>query len=150
MTLGKLFAIHGQFKIKGNLILLPALFILMVGELFITHLTDIYACGDAFFSLPLFAFAFINCMLGIDCQNERFIVVAKKLKEVGSFSYLFHLQFFGYVYWICDAAGRNVFMENYWLLAALVLLCIGASFGLQTLCEWLSRHKGLRFLRYSY
>lgn len=150
VTIGKIFAIHGTFKIKGNVVLIVLIPFLMVSELFITLYTGLAIYPNSFFTLPLFIFLFMNKMLTINIDNESFKLKAKKLKKVGSFSFLFHLQFLYYLYWICSAVGRNIFMENYFLLIIPYLFCVLLSFGLQTLFEYLFKYKYLRFLRYSY
>ena len=150
VVLGRLFAEHGPLKIKGNAVILPAVFLLMMGELFLTMYGNLYVYPDAFFSLPIFAFFLMNLLLGINVENEKFTEMAKKLKRVGSFSYLFHFQFFCYMHWILDAAGNNIFRDQYGWLFIPYLICVAICFGLQTLFEYLSKYKYLRFLRYSY
>jgi len=150
VAMGKIFATCGTFKIKGYAFILPIAFALMVGELFLTMQTGLFVYSDAFFTLPLFVFFLMNLLLGIEVQNERFTHVAKKLKKVGSFSYLFHIQFFCYMHWILDAMGNNVFREQFLYLAFPYFICVGLCFLLQSLFEYLCRYKALHFLRYSY
>ncbi len=150
VVLGKIFASYGPFKIKGNPIIIPFAYFLMAGEIFLTLNLKIFVYPDAFLSLPIFVFFFMNQMLLIDSQNEKFIKVMKKLRKVGSFLYLFHFQFFFYTYWICDSIGHNIFREKYYLIIIPFIVCLFAAYGLQTLCEFLSKYKALRFLKYSY
>ena len=150
VVMGKIFATRGTLKIKGYAFILPIAFALMVGELFLAMQTGLFVYPDAFFTLPLFVFFLMNFLLRIEIQNEKFTRVAKKLKRVGSFSYLFHIQFFCYMHWILDASGNNIFREQFLYLAVPYFICVGLCFGLQSLFEYLCRYKALRFLRYSY
>lgn len=150
VVLGRFFASHGTFKIKGNLFFILLTFLLMVGELFLTLYFKLFVFADAFFTLPLFVFFFMNLILSIQSENESFARIAKKLKKVGSFSYLFHIQFFYYLHWILDALGANIFRDNYALLIIPYFVCVFLSFGLQTLFEHLSQYRPLSFLKYSY
>lgn len=150
VVIGKLFANYGTFKMRGNIVILPIIYILMVGELFLTMFTKIFVYANAFFTLPFFVIFFMNLILRIDVQDEKFIQVMKKLKKVASFSYLFHLEFFYYFYWIFDANGITVFKDQFYLAIIPFILVIGLSFGLQTLFEYLSKYKYLKFLKYSY
>ena len=50
----------------------------MACELFLTMYLDIFVYPEAFFLLPIFIFIFMNLMLSIDSQNEKFIVMSKK------------------------------------------------------------------------
>ena len=150
VVLGKIFVLHGEFKIKGNIAFIILSFALMVGELFLTLNFGLCIYPDAFLSLPIFIFFFMNQILKIEVKNESFARVAKKLKKVGSFSYLFHIQFFYYLHWILDSIGHNVFREQIALLLIPYIGCVAICFGLQTLFEYLSQYKYLRFLKYSY
>ena len=150
VVLGKIFALHGSFKIKGNLVLIIVSFVLMVGELFLTQYFKLFKYSDAFFSLPIFVFLLMNKLLPLKTENESFIAKVQKLKKVGSFSYLFHIQFFYYMHWILDSLNSNIFRDYIYLLVIPYLVCIVVSFGLQTLFEYLSKYKFLRFLKYSY
>ena len=150
VALGKIIAYYGPTKIKGNVVLIVLAFLLMVGELFLTLFFGWHVYPDAYFSLPLFVFLFLNKMLTVQIEKESFVRVAKKLKNVGSFSYLFHVQFFVYLHWILDASGHNVLRDYIALLLIPYFLCVLLSFGLQTAFESLSKYRPLRFLRYSY
>ena len=150
VALGKVFALHGPFKIKGNTPLIVLAFLLMVGELFLTLYLRIHAYADAFFTLPLFVFLLLNRLLPIETKSASFALTAKRLKKVGSFSYLFHVQFFVYMHWILDASGYNPFRENIYLLFLPYLACVLLCFLLQPLFERLSWHRYLGFLKYSY
>ena len=150
VVLGKVFASHGVFRIKGNVIYIPLTFILMFAELFITMYAGIFVRPDALFFLPIFVFFLMNTLLSVEVQNDKLNVAAKKLKKVGSFSYLFHVQFFYYLHWIFGSSGNNIFLEHFALLVIPYLVCVLLCFGLQTLFEYLSRYKLLRFLKYSY
>ena len=150
VALGKVFALHGPFRIKGNVVLIVLSFLLMGGELFLTLYLGIHVYADAFFSLPLFAILLLNRLLSIENGSESFVKVAKRLKKIGSFSYLFHVQFFVYLHWILDASGHNVFRENIYLLFIPYVACVLLCFLLQPLCERLSQHRPLGFLKYSY
>ena len=150
VALGKVFALHNSLQIKGNIVFIIISFILMVGELFLTLYFEIFVYPDAFFLLPVFIFFLMNKLISINADNESFIRIAKKLKKVGSFSYLFHIQFFYYLHLIFDASGHNIFREQYVLLIIPYIICVLMSFGLQTLFEYLSKYRFLRFLKYSY
>lgn len=150
VVLGKILSMHETFKIKGNIFYIPLAFILMVAELFITMYVGVFVRPDAFFFLPIFIFFLMNVLLSINVQNDRLNVIARKLKKVGSFSYLFHIQFFYYLHWIFGSTGNNIFLEHFGLLVIPYIVCVLLCFGLQTLFEYLSRYKFLRFLKYSY
>ena len=150
VALGKIFALYGPFKIKGNIVFMILSFFLMVGELFFTLKQGLLIYPDAYFSLPLFVFFFMNKMLLAPTQSESFALKMKKLKNIGSFSYLFHVQFFVYFHWILDASGNNPFRAHIFLLLLPYAACVGLCFILQPLCARLSKHRQLRFLRYSY
>ena len=150
VVIGKLFALCGPFHIKGNLIFVILSFVLMGVELFLTISFNLLVFPDAYFLLPAFIFFFMNQMLLIKIEDGRFTKVAKKLKKVGSFSYLFHIQFFVYLHWILDATGNNIFRQYIALLLFPYALCVLLCFALQTLFEHLSQYKYLKFLRYSY
>ena len=150
VVMGKIFAEYGTLKAKGNIYFIFITFFLMAGELFLTMYLDIFVYPEAFFLLPIFIFIFMNLMLSIDSQNEKFIKISRKLKKVGSFSYLFHIQYFYYLHWILDSTGHNIFREYIGLLIIPYLICILICFGLQTLFEYLSKYKFLSFLKYSY
>ena len=150
VVLGKIFAMHGPFKIKNGLIFIILAFLVMAGELFLTLYFGLFVYPDAYLALPFFIFLFMNKMLSINVENPSFIRVAKKLKKVGSFSYLFHIQFFAYLHWILDSLGSNVFREQIALLLIPYFVCVLLCFGLQTLFEYLSKYKYLRFLKYAY
>ena len=150
VVLGRIFASHDSFKIKGNIVFIVIAFFFMVGELFLTLYFNLFVFADAFFFLPVFVFFFMNKMISLNIENESFTNISRKLKRVGSFSYLFHIQFFYYMHWILDSTGHNIFRENIYLLVVSYLVCILLSFGLQTLCEYLAKYKYLKFLKYSY
>lgn len=150
VVLGRIFASHDSFKIKGNIIYIFIIFFFMVGELFLTLYFNLFVFADAFFFLPVFVFFFMNKMISLNIENESFTNISRKLKRVGSFSYLFHIQFFYYMHWILDSTGHNIFRENIYLLVIPYLVCILLSFGLQSLCECLAKYKYLKFLKYSY
>lgn len=150
IALGKIFALRGTFKIKGNVYLIPVAYLLLVGEMFLTKYLGIFYHPDALFLLPALVLLIMNLVLNIDIQNEKFASVVKKLKKVGSFSYLFHVQFFAYLYWILDSVGHNIVKENFVLAVIPYFVCIGLCFALQTLFEYLSQYKYLSFLKYSY
>ena len=122
----------------------------MAGELFLALYLGYFVYADAYFSLPLFVFLFMNLMLSLKAEGESFARVAKKLKDVGSFSYLFHVQFFVYLHWILDACNANVFRSHAALLLIPYFACVLLCFGLQTLCAYLAKRPRLRFLAYSY
>lgn len=150
VVLGKIFAQYGSYKIKGNVVFIILSYFLMAGELFLTMYLKVFVYPDAYFFLPVFVFLFMNKIFSIEIENEKFSLVTKKLKKIGSFSYLFHIQFFYYLHWILDATGHNIFRENYILLIIPFVICVLLSFGLQTLFEYLSKYRYLKFLRYSY
>ena len=150
VVLGKIFALHDSFKFKGNVVFIFVSFVFMIGELFLTLYFDLFVYADAFFLLPVFVFFLMNKIITINIENESFSRVTKKLKNVGSFSYLFHIQFFYYMHWILDSINHNVFRENYYLLVIPYLVVVLLSFVLQTLFEYLSKYKYLKFLKYSY
>lgn len=150
VTLGKFFALYGPKQIKGNIVFIVLAFLLMVGELFLTLFFGWHVYPDAYFSLPIFVCLLMNFLLNLHIESPSFARVAKKLKNVGSFSYLFHVQFFVYLHWIFDASGYNVFRVYIALLLVPYVICVLLSFGLQTAFESLSKYRPLRFLRYSY
>ena len=150
VVLGKIFALYGPFKIKGNIFWIILSFFLLAGEVFLVLYFNLLIYPDVYILLPLFVFFFINLIIGIENHNERFISITKKLKEVGSFSYLFHLQFFVYLHWILDSTGYNIFRDQIGLLLIPYVVCVLLCFLLQTLFERLSSHRYLGFLRYSY
>lgn len=150
VCLGKIFALHGPFKIKGNIVFIVLSFLLMIGELFLTLYSRLFVYPDAYFLLPVFVFFLMNRIFSINIESESFARAAKKLKKVGSFSYLFHIQFFAYVHWILDATGHNVFREQIALLLIPYFVCVLLAFLLQALFECLSKFKYLGFFRYSY
>lgn len=150
VVFGRLFAIHGPFQIKGNLVWTILFFFLMMGELFFTLYQGICLYPDAYFTLPIFLFFFMNQMLQINIKNERFAARVKQLRKAASFSYLFHIQFFVYLHWVLDSLNCNIFREQYALLIIPYLICVFLSIGLQWLFERLSKYRYLRFLKYSY
>ncbi len=150
VVFGKIFAEHGTLKIKGYEFILPIFFLLMTGELFLTMYMGILIYPDAYFFLPVFVFFLMNFLINMDIENEKFTSIAKKLKKVGSFSYLFHIQFFVYMHWILDSIGHNIFREQFGWLVVPYLVCVLLCFALQTLFEYLSKYKFLKFLKYSY
>ena len=152
IVLGKIFVLLGTFKIKGNIFYIPILFIFMIGELFITKYVGINVYPNYFFLLPVFTFFLMNFIFSINLKNEseRLINISKRLKKIGSFSFLFHFQFFYYLHWILDSINHNIFREYIFLLIIPYLVCILICFVLQPLCERLSKHKYLSFLKYSY
>ena len=150
VVLGKIFAIHDSFKINGNIVYISIAFIFMVGELFITQYYNLQISTDAYFFLPVFVFFFMNKMITIDIKSESFIHLTRKLRKVGTFSYLFHILFFAYMHWLLDAINHNIFREYIALLIIPYIICVLLSFGLQTLFEYLSRYRYLKFLKYSY
>lgn len=150
VCLGKIFALHGPFKINGNIVFIVLSFLLMIGELFLTLYSRLFVYPDAYFLLPVFVFFLMNRIFSINIESESFARTAKKLKKVGSFSYLFHIQFFAYMHWILDATGHNVFREQIALLLIPYFVCVLLAFLLQALFERLSKFKYLGFFRYSY
>lgn len=150
VVFGKILALYGPFKIKGNIFWIILSFFLLAGEAFLVLYFNLLIYPDVYILLPLFVFFFINQIIGIENHNQTFIYVTKKLKKVGSFSYLFHLQFFVYLHWILDSTGYNVFREQIGLLLIPYVACVLLCFLLQTLFERLSSHRYLGFLRYSY
>lgn len=150
VVLGKIFALHDNFKIKGNIVFIILSFLLMAGELFLTLYFDIFRYADAFFFLPIFIFFFMNKMLEVNIENESFARICKKLKKVGSFSYLFHVHFFYYLYWILDATNHNIVIDNPYFAFIFYFISVLLAFALQTLFEYLSKYGYLRFLKYSY
>ena len=150
VILGKIFALYGPFKIKGNIVFIVISFFLMVTELFLTISNNLLIYPDAYFSLPIFIFFFMNRILMINIESESFAKKAERLKKIGSFSYLFHIQFFVYLHWILDSCNCNIFRQYIALLLIPYVVVVGLCFILQPLCERLSRYRYLRFLRYSY
>ena len=54
VVLGRIFASHDSFKIKGNIAFIIVSFFFMVGELFLTLYFNLFVFADAFFFLPVF------------------------------------------------------------------------------------------------
>ena len=147
---GYLFAKREPFKIPINALLAVLIFLVMAGEYFILVYTKLFVYSDACFMMPVFVFFAMNLFLRLDIKNEKVIKVLKRTRKVTNLLYLFHFQFLFYFYLIMDNLGITLFNDYWFALAIPYFGVIILAFLLQTLFEFLSKFKYLRFFKYSY
>lgn len=149
-VIGKYLSYKEEFKIKGHIPLLIGMFFLMVGEVFMTLQLGIFVYPDVFFTMPIFAYLLVTFFLSLESSNERFIKIIAKLRKVGSFLYLYHFLFFYFFYGAFNALNITIFSDMLVLTIIPILLVLVSAYYLQTLFEYLSKFKYLKFLKYSY
>lgn len=147
VLIGRLFAEKEDlFSAKTNKILLCILPFVMYVELFIAMYFSLNIATDCFFSLVLGATVLFQTIKNIQLKQKR---IYSHMRKVSTFMYLFHFVFLYIFYRLVYTFNWTIFISNVPMTILIFFVIIALSIGLCELNIYLSKKKGLGFLKYS-